>query len=146
MMKLTLALLLPLLTAAFVLGLILPLMYLERLYFLVDTPSLLEVVLGLWGGGDKALAGAVGLFSIVFPALKILSLHLAAIGGGEIRGLGALCALGKWSMMDVLLVALVIFAAKTSGLASAVSQPGLWFYAGATVMTAVAAQILRRIA
>ena len=43
--------------------------------------------------------------------------------------------LGKWSMMDVMLVALVIVAAKTSGMASAFTQPGLWFYAASAIMT-----------
>ena len=46
--------------------------------------------------------------------------------------------LSKWSMMDVLLVALVVFAAKTSGLATAISQPGIWFYALSVVALAVA--------
>jgi paraquat-inducible protein A len=46
--------------------------------------------------------------------------------------------LSKWSMMDVLLVALVVFAAKTSGLAAAVSQPGVWFYALSTLLVAAA--------
>ena len=38
----------------------------------------------------------------------------------------------------VLLVALVVFAAKTSGLATAISQPGIWFYALSVVALAVA--------
>ena len=42
---------------------------------------------------------------------------------------GWLRALSNWSMLDVVLVALVIFAAKTSGLATAFTQPGLWFFA-----------------
>ncbi|MNL72332.1 Paraquat-inducible protein A [compost metagenome] len=42
--------------------------------------------------------------------------------------------LSRWSMMDVLLVAVVIFAAKSSGLAEAFTQPGLWFYAISALM------------
>ncbi len=37
-------------------------------------------------------------------------------------------------MLDVVLVALVIFAAKTSGLATAFTQPGLWFFAASAVL------------
>jgi len=44
--------------------------------------------------------------------------------------------LSKWSMMDVLLVAIVIFATKSSGLAQAFTQPGLWFYAGSSLAVA----------
>ena len=35
----------------------------------------------------------------------------------------------------IVLVALVIVAAKTSGMASAFTQPGLWFYAASAIMT-----------
>jgi paraquat-inducible protein A len=52
-------------------------------------------------------------------------------------------AVSKWSMMDVLLVALVIFAAKTSGLADAFTQPGLWFYATSVATAAIATVLLR---
>lgn len=144
-MRTVLAMLLPLATACFVLGLILPLMTLERLYFLEATPSLVEVVSGLWNDGDKVLAAVVAAFSIVFPATKILTLHVAVIGGRRSGPLGVMAALGKWSMMDVMLVALVIFAAKTSGLATATTLPGLWFYASATIFTAAAAGLARRL-
>jgi paraquat-inducible protein A len=41
-------------------------------------------------------------------------------------------------MMDVLLVAIVVFAAKTSGLANAFSQPGLWFFALSAITVTLA--------
>lgn len=143
MRALLLALILPLATASFVLGLVLPLIELERLYVLTDRPNLLQIVAGLWGDGETLLAGAVALFSIGFPALKLLALHVSVIGGRTGWGLGLLGALGKWSMMDVMLVALVIFAAKTSGLAVAVTQPGLMCYAAAVLLSAVAAVLAR---
>ena len=97
-------------------------------------------------GGDWLLAAAVGLFSIVFPSLKLALLHVAVHGGAEaharlpawVRGLA------NWSMLDVLLVALVIFAAKTSGLATAFTKPGLWFFALSVVLTATATALLNR--
>ncbi len=144
-MRTLLALLLPLATACFILGLILPLMTLERLYFLEDTPSLVEVVAGLWSGGDKALAAVISGFSIAFPAAKIVTLHVAVVGGRQIAPLGIMAWLGKWSMMDVMLVALVVFAAKTSGLATATTLPGLWCYAAATILTAAAASLAKRL-
>ncbi|MCC4245331.1 paraquat-inducible protein A [Stappia indica] len=143
-MRLLLALLLPAATTCFILGLTLPLLELERLYFLTDRPALLALVAGLWREQETLLAVVVGLFSIAFPAAKILALHVAAIAGRSGIGHALMHALGKWSMMDVMLVALVVFAAKTSGLASATSLPGLWFYASATVMTALAAAIVSR--
>lgn len=52
--------------------------------------------------------------------------------------------LSKWSMMDVLLVAIVIFAAKTSGLAEAFTQPGLWFYAASSMLAGLLHRFLRQ--
>ena len=53
-------------------------------------------------------------------------------------------ALSKWSMLDVVLVALVIFAAKTSGLADAASRIGLWFFAASSLLTALVPALARK--
>ncbi len=143
-MRLLLALLLPVATTCFILGLTLPLMELERLFFLTDRPSLLEIVDGLWSDGEAALAGLVAVLSIVFPAAKLMALHIAAVAGRSGLGHALMQALGKWSMMDVMLVALVVFAAKTSGLAAAASLPGLWCYGAATLLTVLGAYLVNR--
>ncbi len=131
------------------LGLILPLVRFERLYFFNETPSLIDIVVSLWQGGDGALAVLVALFSIVFPVLKLLGLALEAlapVSSPEQRGLlrRLVPLLSRWSMMDVLLVALVIVAAKTSGLAEAFTQPGLWFYAASAMLAGILHALLKR--
>ena len=121
---------------SFGLGITLPLVRFEKLYFFKDTPSLLGIVGGLWEDGSLALALIVALFSILFPLIKMAMAFRIAVHGGELPKWANM--LSKWSMMDVLLVALVVFAAKTSGLATAISQPGIWFYALSVVALAVA--------
>ena len=143
-MRVAIAVLLPVATASFALGLVLPLLRLERLILFEDRPSLLQIIEGLWRGGDPALAVLIAAFSVVFPALKLMLVHNAAMTGRPTRSLMLMSALGKWSMMDVMLVALVIFAAKSSGFAAAAALPGLWFYACATFTTALAAYLVRR--
>ncbi len=143
-MRLVIALLLPIATFSFALGLTLPLMRFERLFIFEDHPSLIQMVLQLWNDQEQALAVLVGAFSIGFPALKILLTHVAALSGGRSRSLHLLSMVSKWSMLDVMLVALVLFAAKTSGLAAASVLPGLWFYAAATLCTALAAFLCGR--
>lgn len=120
------------------LGLVLPLVQFEKLYFFTETPSLIDIVAGLWQSGDRALACLVCLLSIIFPAIKMVG--IAAEGLPPVDGVrgGALLSrliplLSKWSMMDVMLVAIVIVAAKSSGLANAFTQPGLWFYAASAL-------------
>ncbi|MEM9277629.1 MAG: paraquat-inducible protein A [Pseudomonadota bacterium] len=123
-------------SVSFGLGISLPLMRFEKLWLFEETPSLLTIVADLWKENEILLTIVVAAFSILFPALKLLSAHQAVYTRKAPGGWTA--ALAKWSMMDVLLVAIVVFAAKTSGLASAISQPGLWFFALSAVTVAIA--------
>lgn len=143
-MRMVLSLLLYVAAFSFGLGLTLPLVRFEKLYFFEETPTLIEIVSTLAREGDMALAVLIGAFSIAFPALKLMLLFFVAVAGGSVRKLGALSAVSKWSMMDVMIVALAIVAAKSSGLAAAVTLPGIWFYAAATISSALAAAILKR--
>lgn len=125
------------------LGLILPLVRFEKLYFFEETPSLADIIVSLWQDGSIALSLLVALFSAVFPIAKILTVLYEAARRDNEPGHPALMSrfiplLSKWSMMDVLLVALVIVAAKTSGVASAFTQPGLWCYAGSALTVTLA--------
>ncbi|WP_235882893.1 paraquat-inducible protein A [Rhizobium rhizophilum] len=122
---------------SFALGITLPLMRFESFYVFSTDASLIEVVASLWDGGDGVLAVLVALVSIVFPLAKILLVAAEEIADSHLAQSHSLArllpVLSKWSMMDVLLVAIVIFATKTSGLAQAFTQPGLWFYAGSSL-------------
>ena len=131
-------------TVCFALGLVLPVAVFESLLVFTERPSLLEVISGLWKDGELAIAAVVALFSIVFPAAKLLVLHIAAHAPHRLHWVERVGVLSKWSMADVLVVALAIFAAKTSGLADAAAQAGIWFYAAATLLSALAALTLTR--
>ena len=129
------------------LGLVLPLVRFEKLVFFNETPSLLGIVSSLWDEGNQMLAVIVALFSVVFPLAKLVGMTFEATASADGKAAGVVARLlpilGKWSMMDVMLVALVIFAAKTSGMAEAFTQPGLWFYAGSAVLTGLVQMRLR---
>lgn len=143
-MRTALALALFFATAFFALGVTQPLIQVERLFVFSDEPSLVEMVRGLWNGGDVALALVVTLFSIVAPAAKLMLLHVAVADGHDGRLPRWFHAIANWSMLDVILVALVIFATKTSGLATAATKPGLWFFAASVVLTAIVSAMVRR--
>lgn len=145
-------LLLPILFIAapilFTLGVLMPLLTFEKLYFFEDNPSLAGLVGKLYDNGDYLLASLVALFSIVFPFAKMVAVAaeaLSAPSAGRGWSTWLVPLLSKWSMMDVMLVAIVIAAAKTSGLANAFTEPGLWCYAGsALMMSAVQWMVARR--
>ncbi|PLW75735.1 paraquat-inducible protein A [Cohaesibacter celericrescens] len=121
-----------------------PLVSLDRLLFFTETPSLMSILQGLWAEEEKLLALVVGIFSVFFPATKIMLLHVVAYRGKKSRSLALLNVASKWSMMDVLLVALVIFSAKTSGLAQASAMPGIWLYGTATLASVVASAMIKK--
>lgn len=142
------ALVLALAAASFVLGIALPIVKLNRFFFFTDAHSILSMIRGLFVQGELLLGLIILLFSVVLPAAKILALswHLA---GGRKRARPAAVAvlvgaIGKWSMLDVLLVAIVIFAVKTSGLGTATSQPGLYFFTASVALTMLAAAMVPR--
>lgn len=130
----------------FALGITLPLVRIERFFLLTDEPSLIAMIASLWRGGDWVIAALVLMFSVIFPAMKLLLLHAAAFAqsGESGRVPSWFRALSNWSMLDVVLVALVIFAAKTSGLATAFTQSGLWFFAASVALTVIAAAMVKR--
>jgi paraquat-inducible protein A len=130
-------------TVCLVLGLTLPIMRLTKLYFWSDAHSLISIVTELYQAQEVFLAGVICLFSIVFPCLKLLyllTLYSAAQTGPQRPGpaLRRMSWLGKWSMLDVLVLALVIFYAKSTRLADAVSMPGIYMFTAAVVLTMLA--------
>ena len=147
-MRIVIALLIAISAFSLALGITQPLMRLEHLVFFSRTPSLIEMVGQLWSGGDRLLGAIVALFSIVFPAGKILAAQALVAGGDHNpqmrqRMHRLLAIVSKWSMMDVLIVAIVIVAAKTSGFADAFTQPGLWYYVISDAAAAIATYMVR---
>lgn len=131
--------------ALLVLGIFLPIMRFEQLYFFSKEPSLVQLIGELWSDGSVGLAIAVGAFSLVFPAAKLIVLALEVLADDGRSGFlqRMMPHLSRWSMMDVMLVAIVIFAAKTSGLATAVTLPGFWCYAASAVIAALFPSVVK---
>ncbi|NJM33466.1 MAG: paraquat-inducible protein A [Rhodomicrobium sp.] len=136
-------------TVCLVLGLTLPIMRLTRFYVWTDVHSLLSVVRELYYSGEYLLAAIICIFSVLFPFVKLLYL-LALYSVRQVstrapkRWLKRLGWLGKWSMLDVLVLALLIFYAKSTNLADATSMPGVYLFAAAVILTMIATAIIER--
>ena len=122
------------------LGISLPIIKLTRFVFWSTEHSLLSTVRVLINDGQTFLGVTVLIFSIVFPVLKLLYLVLVStLPESEIirqsKRLHALEWLGKWSMHDVLVLALTIFFIKSQGIYDAASLSGVYFFtAGVALM------------
>lgn len=129
--------------ACLVLGLTMPVIELTYFYVWTDTHSFISIVRALYAEQELFLAVILVVFSMLFPAIKLVYLLvaytcMAAGDGAPPRMLNRMSWLGKWSMLDVLVLALVIFYVKASALTEATTLPGIYFFSGAVLMTMIA--------
>ncbi len=130
------------------LGISLPIIKLTKYVFWSTEHSLLSTVQVLLNDGQMFLGLTVLIFSIVLPVLKLLYLLLVStLPVTELtrqhRRLQALEWLGKWSMHDVLVLALTIFFIKAQGIYDATSLTGVYFFTAAVLLMMVSYAWLR---
>lgn len=104
--------------------------------------SLLHTVDLLWQYGFPYLAVLVGLFSVVFPFAKLLVLAGVNWRGWSPRWATTVGGLGKWSMLDLFLVVLLLAVSYDRLLVSAVPQVGLACFAFAIICSMVVGELL----
>lgn len=112
-----------------------------------DTKSITGTVMHLWALGSWVTALILGLFSVLAPLIKLL-LSLVASGahadGTRRRALSAVHHVGRWSMTDVFVVAVLLafLASGPEGLTRASLGIGLYFFAGYAVLSQIAGHLL----
>ncbi|MGB4866152.1 MAG: paraquat-inducible protein A [Hyphomicrobium sp.] len=121
------------------LGITMPILKLTQFAFWETEHSLLSTVGVLLRDGQTFLGGVVLVFSVLLPVTKLLYLLLVStLPPTEIvrqhRRLRALEWLGKWSMHDVLVLALTIFFVKSQGVYDAASLNGVYFFTAAVLL------------
>lgn len=132
---------------ALVVGLVAPVMTLKKLVVVKNTFSLGSGLISLGAEGHIILFVLIGLFSVVFPIAKIALLTIAtnAVSGERItRWLGWLNIFGKWSMLDVFVVAVLLATVKLRMLADVEVHYGLYAFAASVVLTMVAAHFAKK--
>jgi paraquat-inducible protein A len=125
-----------------------PLITVEKAFFLENDYSIWSGIVGLWKDGEWFLAALVFFFSFVFPILKLALLAWITFGrlGAPLRtrALHMLEELGRWSMLDVFAVAILIVATKLGPLAQVDPQPGVYWFAAAVLGSMVATRRVRQ--
>jgi paraquat-inducible protein A len=131
-------------------GVFLPVVEVSNLAIFASRFSIAEAAWELLADEQYLLGFVVIVFSVVFPLGKILA--AAALwqrykntGAAPGRWIGRLEFFGRWSCADVLLVAMAIVVAKTSGIANARMEIGMWFFAASIVLMGVGVYRLKRV-
>ena len=131
-------------------GLTRPLMKVEKMVFWKNEYSVLRGVHGLWDQRQYVLATILFFFSIVFPMVKLTALTLIWFvrlpEQKRQTALHWLGLLGKWSMLDVFVVAILIVLVKLGPLARIEPQRGLYWFAAAILMSMITSMYVERLA
>jgi paraquat-inducible protein A len=129
-------------------GLYLPVMTVDRFFVFSSGFSILDSIEALYEAEEWLLFAAILLFSVVFPALKLgccaVLWWAAAVGGPGHRRLARLLDdLGRWSMLDVFLVAILLVTIRTAGVGGARTEIGLYLFTAAVIVSMLTVQWIR---
>lgn len=127
--------------ALLALGLCLPVLEVERFFLFSNPFSIAESLFALAGAKEYFLFAVVFCFTVVFPVTKLgwAAMLWARIDVNDPsfdRMLHVLDALGKWSMLDVMLLAIAVASIKLSLVGEAHANPGLYLFCAA-ILTAM---------
>jgi paraquat-inducible protein A len=127
---------------------VLPIMHTTTVTYDGDD-TIMSGVVALWSGGSWPLALLVFFVSILVPTLKLLSLSLLVVSThrGSYWRLHERAVLyrliefiGRWSMLDVFVVALLVALVQLRGIASIDAGPGALAFAAVVVLTMYSAR------
>lgn len=124
-------------------GICAPLMSVTKFFIFTSTVSLLTVIQQLFAEGYYLLGMIVGTFAGLVPIGKlivagIVSWRLAKTSDSLLRLVHQLSLWGKWSMLDVFLVALLVVVIKVPGMMSVEIHYGLYAFAASILLLHVA--------
>jgi paraquat-inducible protein A len=130
-------------TVFFALGLILPTIRFTTIYVWTNEHSILTIIYALFENDEYFLCGVVFAVSVFFPFLKLFYL-LTLITSHDLpqdfrrKSFATMEWIGRYSMTDVMVLALMIFYVNSSGYTEARVLPGVYFFAASALMTMLA--------
>ena len=130
-------------TVFFALGVMLPAIRFTTVFVWTNQHSIATIIWALYTNQEYFLCFVIFVFSILFPFMKLfylLTLVTSPDMPSEFRekSISAMEWLGRYSMTDVMVLALMIFYVNASGYTEASVLPGVYFFAASTIMTMLA--------
>lgn len=128
-------------------GILLPVLRLEEMGYVSET-SIWAGSISLLSQGQWIVGLVVLLCSIVIPVMKLLGLFILTMGGGVSIAKRHKSAVyhwieiaGRWGMIDVLLVAILIAALKLGDMVAVTPGPGVVAFTACVALSLVAAAV-----
>jgi paraquat-inducible protein A len=122
------------------LGASLPLLTISKFVIVSTTYSLLSLIFSLLSSGQVILFIIVSLFSICLPIAKMVCLYKVIFSADDIhspkivRYIQLMHDYGRWAMLDVMVVAILIVASKLSVIAYVEVHIGLYLFGVSVIM------------
>lgn len=130
-------------------GLAWPLMKSTKLFW-ENNYSVWTGVVALWKSNDLVLAGVLFVFCLVFPVAKLIALgviwFMQLPEERRDQLLHWLELLGKWSMLDVFVVAILIVLVKLGPLAKVEPREGVYAFCAAIICSMLTTMYVNRLA
>lgn len=137
-------------TGLLIAGWSLPTLELTKAIFFTSTYSVWAGIMELWKADLYFLAGLIFFFSMIFPMVKLLGLmgiwFVPLVPETRSRYLDWLELLGRWSMLDVFVVATLIVLIKSKAIVDANASMGIYFFAGAVFLSMLTTNVMNRLA
>lgn len=135
--------------ALFLAGIFFPFFHVTKLWIFAEAVSVVGGIITLFRQGEYFLFAVLTLFTLVFPCAKLGLLALVWLERDhDLPRLKRLhdrvAALGKWSMLDVFIVAILIVTMKAAGLAHIRIGFGLYLFTFSVVFTQFASMWISR--
>lgn len=124
-------------------GLTIPIMTVQK-WIYQNNFSILTGIQGLYQEQNYLLAIIITAFSVIFPILKNVFLLFAWYSPDwscttTKRWLHRMEVLGKWSMLDVFVIANLVVTAKLGVLASVTLHSGIYIFTGSIILSIIVA-------
>lgn len=121
-------------------GVFLPSLSVQTFPLIEDSVSVWQGLGVLWEDEQYFLFAVLTVFSVLFPTIKLALAILVAwrpqrAGAREARLVAALDGLAKWSMLDVLVIAIIVAALNLTVIGGVAVHPGLYLFAASVILS-----------
>ncbi len=129
--------------ALFVTGIFLPFTSMTKLWLFENQISVYQGLIVLWKAGEIFLFLILFVFTVCFPFVKINALLALWLYPGLTASRAKsffrfVSNMGKWSMLDVFVVAILVLTVKSGGMASIQVMSGFFLFFVSVMLTQVA--------
>lgn len=128
----------------FLAGIFRPFTAVTKLWIFENEVSVIGGIASLWNADEFFLFAILLVFTLIFPPVKMVALIAIWLIPGLTREAAQrffrfVSHLGKWSMLDVFIVAILVILMRSGGVAQIAVKDGLVLFTCAVLLTQLAA-------